>query len=131
MRFVDLKSEEQLDIQSLHRVRSRPVAERTTLINQTRAILLERGLIFAVGRCKFESAADAVLDEQATSLSGRVQRQVAELRDERLLGITKCGNVYLRTLLIHGARAAMPTLSAWAALRKERPFDRAYGVTTA
>ncbi len=32
MRFVDLKSEEQLDVQSLHRVRSRLVAERTTQI---------------------------------------------------------------------------------------------------
>ena len=36
MRFVDLKSKEQLDIQSLHRVRSRLVAQRTTLINQIR-----------------------------------------------------------------------------------------------
>jgi transposase len=82
MRFVDLKSEEQLDIQSLHRVRSRLVAERTTLNNQMRAILLERGLIFAAGRCKFESAVDSLLNEQANSLSGRVQRLVAELRDE-------------------------------------------------
>ncbi len=54
MRFVDLKSEEQLDIQSLHKVRSRLVAQRTTLINQIRAILLERGLIFAAGRRKLE-----------------------------------------------------------------------------
>lgn len=29
----------------------------------------------------------------------------------RLLGITKRGNTYLRTLLVHGARAAMHTLS--------------------
>ncbi len=82
MRFVDLKSEEQLDIQSLHRVRSRLVAERATLINQMRAILLERGLIFAAGRCKFESAVDSLLGEQASSLSGRVQRLIVELRDE-------------------------------------------------
>jgi len=39
MRFVELKSQEQLDIQSLHRVRSRLVGTRTTLINQMRAIL--------------------------------------------------------------------------------------------
>jgi transposase len=82
MRFVDLKSEEQLDIQSLHWVRSRLVAERTTLINQMRAILLERGLIFSAGRCKFESAVDSFLNEQASSLSERVQKLVAELRDE-------------------------------------------------
>jgi transposase len=43
MRFVELKSEEQLDMQTLHRARDRLVGERTALINQLRAILLERG----------------------------------------------------------------------------------------
>ena len=42
MRFVDLKNQDQLDIQTLHRVRSRLVAERRNLINQLRAILLDR-----------------------------------------------------------------------------------------
>ena len=41
MQFVELKSEEQLEVQSLHRVRDRLVGERTALINQLRAILLE------------------------------------------------------------------------------------------
>lgn len=82
MRFVELKSQEQLDIQTLHRVRSRLVAERTTLINQMRAILLERGLVFAAGRCKFERAVDTLLEEWASGLSERVHRLVAELRDE-------------------------------------------------
>jgi transposase len=45
MRFVMLKSEEQLDVQTLHRVRDRLVGERTALINQLRAILLERGVV--------------------------------------------------------------------------------------
>ena len=44
MRFVDIKEEEQLDMQTLHRARSRLVGERTALINQLRAILLERGI---------------------------------------------------------------------------------------
>jgi transposase len=43
MRFVELKAQEQLDIQTLHRVRSRLLAERRSLINQLRAILLEHG----------------------------------------------------------------------------------------
>src|SRR6202521_5400936 len=42
MRFVELKSEEQLDMQTLHRARDRLVGERTALINQLRAILLEQ-----------------------------------------------------------------------------------------
>jgi hypothetical protein len=40
MRFVALKSEEQLDMQTLHRARDRLVGERTALINQLRAVLL-------------------------------------------------------------------------------------------
>ena len=43
MRFVALKSEAQLDVQVLHRVRDRLVAQRTSLTNQIRSILLERG----------------------------------------------------------------------------------------
>jgi transposase len=39
MRFVELKSEEQLDMQTLHRARDRLVSERTALINQLRAVL--------------------------------------------------------------------------------------------
>jgi transposase len=185
MRFVDLKSEEQLDIQTLHRVRSRLVAERTNLINQLRAILLERGIIFPVGRRKFELGLDGMLAEPEDTLSPRTRRLASELRAEwreldtkiealngefvelarhdpaarrltsipgvgvlnatalvaavgnasgfakgrdlgawlglvpkqhttggkaRLLGISKRGNTYLRTLLIHGARAALPSL---------------------
>ena len=38
MHFVAMKTEEQLDMQTLHRVRDRLVGERTALINQLRAI---------------------------------------------------------------------------------------------
>lgn len=186
MRFVDLKSQEQLDIQTLHRVRSRLVAERRSLINQLRAILLERGTIFPVGRRKLELGIEDMLADENTTLSPRLRQLVGELRAEwrdfdariealngefielarndaaarrltsipgvgvlnataliaavgdassfakardlgawlglvprqhttggkpRLLGISKRGNTYLRTLLIHGARAALPSLS--------------------
>lgn len=50
MRFVSLKSEPQLDLQILHRVRERLVNARTALINQLRAVLLERGIILPKGR---------------------------------------------------------------------------------
>src|SRR5271169_6352187 len=43
MRFVTLKTEAQLDVQVLHRVRDRLVGQRTSLMNQMRSILLERG----------------------------------------------------------------------------------------
>jgi transposase len=50
MRFVTLKSEAQLDLQVLHRARERLVQERTALINQLRAVVLERGVILPKGR---------------------------------------------------------------------------------
>ncbi len=52
IRFVALKSEEQLDMQTLHRARDRLVGERTALINQLWAVLLERGITVAQGMRK-------------------------------------------------------------------------------
>lgn len=186
MRFVELKSQEQLDIQSLHRVRSRLVRARTTLINQMRAVLLERGITAAQGRRKFEKALDEMLADDNLLVSSRLRDLLVDMRAEwaaldrridaqdqefaqlartdevakrlttipgigalnatalvaavgraeafgqardlgawlglvprqhttggkpRLLGISKRGNTYLRTLLIHGARAALPSLA--------------------
>ena len=186
MRFVDIKTQEQLDVQTLHRVRSRLVAERTNLINQLRAILLDRGIIFPAGRRKLEQGVESLLVDESSILSSRIRQLTGDLRQEwkeldvkiealngefvnltrtddnmrrltsipgigvlnatalvaavgdgrsfakardlgawlglvprqhttggkpRLLGISKRGNTYLRTLLIHGARAALPVLS--------------------
>jgi transposase len=72
MRFVALKCQEQLDIQSLHRVRSRLARARTTLINQMRAMLLERGITAAQGRRKFEKALDAMFADEAALVPGRL-----------------------------------------------------------
>jgi transposase len=67
MRFVELKSESQLDVQTLHRARSRLVGERTALINQLRALLLERGITVAQGRRRLEHYLELVLDSDDTS----------------------------------------------------------------
>ncbi|MER2265582.1 IS110 family RNA-guided transposase [Methylobacterium oxalidis] len=186
MRFVPLKAQEQLDMQSLHRVRSRLVGMRTMLMNQLRAILLERGLAFPQGRRKFETAVDVLLTDPEARVGTRIRALVAEIREEwagldrriealdrefveraradeatrrlvsipgvgpmtatalraavddgsafasardlpawlglvprqhttggrpKLLGISKRGNAYLRGLFIHGARAALASLS--------------------
>ncbi len=44
MKFVATKTADQLDLQALHRVRERLVSQRTGIINQIRAFLLERGV---------------------------------------------------------------------------------------
>lgn len=190
MRFVDLKSGEQLDMQSLHRARDRLVGERTTLINQLRAIILERGIVIAKGRRTLELRLDQLLAGEM-AIGSRIRILVEDMRSEwraldarikafdaefadlarqdasmkllstipgigplnatalvasigtaetfgrgrdlaawlglvprqmttggkpRLLGISKRGNGYLRKMLIHGARAALPTLAKGATL---------------
>lgn len=186
MRFVPLKTPEQLDLQSLHRVRQRLVGRRSALINQLRAILLERGIVVPQTRRALEKWLPYILGDESNGLSPRMRRLIEELRAEwreldrriaafdeefhavakreadcrrlceipgigvlnatalvaavgdgsafskgrdfaawlgltprecstggkqRLLGISKRGNKYLRTLLIHGARAALPYLA--------------------
>jgi transposase len=182
-----LKSAEQLDMQSLHRVRDRLVGERTALMNQLRAILMERGITVPQGRRKLEQHLAVILDGEDLRLSPRVRSLVEDMQAEwgaldhrieafddefaaqaktddsarrlasipgigvlnatalsaavgnaasfargrdlaawlglvprqmttggkpRLMGISKRGNKYLRKLLVHGARAALPSLSA-------------------
>lgn len=188
MRFVELKVEAQLDMQTLHRARDRLVGERTALINQLRAILLERGSTIPQGRRKLQRQLTTMLEaagglpvssrmrclvEGMLAQWGELDRRIGALDDEmvqsarsdeaarrlttipgigalnataliaavgngetfsrardlaawlrlvprqvttggrpRLVGITKRGNSYLRRLLIHGARAALPGLAA-------------------
>ena len=64
MRFVELKSQDQLDMQTLPRSRDRLVGERTALINQLRAILLERGMVAPQGKRKLEQFLIVLMDEQ-------------------------------------------------------------------
>jgi len=82
MRFVELKSEAQLDVQTLHRVRSRLVATRKTLLNQLRALLLERGHIFPQGRRKLEQALEILIDDPAFAVSPRMRQLVIDMRAE-------------------------------------------------
>ena len=81
MRFVELKSQDQLDMQTLHRSRDRLVGERTALINQLRAILLERGFVAPQGKRKFEQFLSVLMDERGgADLSPRIIVLVADAR---------------------------------------------------
>ncbi|MBB5060926.1 transposase [Granulicella aggregans] len=182
MRFVPIKTDDQLDLQAIHRVRDRLMSRRTAVINQLRAFLLERGLVFAKTPSKLRDAMPEVLENAGASLTPQmlhlieilwgewkmVEQQIEQLGDElerisaadagctrirkipgigpvvataivaaigngaafrkgrdfaawlglvpgqystggkaKLLSISKRGNVYLRKILIHGARAAV------------------------
>src|SRR5208282_1767048 len=86
MRFVDVKNQEQLDMQTLHRSRDRLVAERTALINQMRAILLERGIIVRQGKRALELHLASLTDGNgdASGLSPRMLTLVADARAQWL-----------------------------------------------
>jgi transposase len=79
MRFVTLKSEEQLDMQSLHRARDRVVVERTSLMNQLRALLLERGIIVPQGRAKLRYRVNELLAQTCNELSPRIRVLIEDM----------------------------------------------------
>ena len=183
MRFVPIKSTEQQDIQSIHRVRSSLVDRRTAQVNQIRGLLAEFGVFIPKGRPQVMKALPDILEDAENGLSDPFRQLLARLRDElhhldqliaeydqtldtqahsnenarllltipgigpkvatallaavgtdvsnfhngrnlaawlglvprqhstggrsQLLGISKRGDVYLRNLFIHGARAVM------------------------
>ena len=90
MRFVTLKSEEQLDMQTLHRVRDRLVGDRTSLMNQVRSLLLERGHVVAQGRAQLAAALAKLLDGEGRVLASRIHELIGDMRrqwvalDERI-----------------------------------------------
>ncbi|MCP4305144.1 MAG: IS110 family transposase [bacterium] len=182
MRFVPIKSGEQLSIQAIHRVRSRLVGNRTSLANQIRGILAEFGIVVARNIAALRRRLPEILGSDVVILDPLIRSLMLDLQDElavadsrvraydrrikqlckesevcrrleriegigpltatalvaaagnaasfrngrqfaawlglvprhlssggrtRLLGISKRGDRYIRTLLIHGARSAL------------------------
>lgn len=182
MRFVAPNTLEQQDMQVIHRVRSRLIAERTALVNQIRGLLAEYGIVVSSGISKIRKALPEILEDGENELTTMARAQFLELSveltekdekiknqdrkiesifkadekcqrisaiegigpitataivsaigdpklfkngrhfaaylglvpkqsssggKERLLGISKRGDTYLRTMLIHGARATV------------------------
>ena len=182
MNYVPIKQVEQQDIQSIHRIRTRIVKNRTALINEIRGLCLEYGIVLASGTTRVKRSLCVAIDDidnELTSLSrawmrdlydelvdiegrlktldtrirqlcrqnetcqrilkvpgvgeltataivaavpnpnefrngrhlsawlGLVPRQSSSGDKQVLLGISKRGDRYLRTLLIHGARAVL------------------------
>jgi transposase len=80
MRFVPVKTLDQQDLQSLHRMRDRLVRARTSLINHTRGLLAEYGIVLPKGAARFsKSAPDAVA---SADLSALAQELFLELIDQ-------------------------------------------------
>ncbi|BAJ82831.1 putative transposase for insertion sequence element (plasmid) [Acidiphilium multivorum AIU301] len=83
MRFVPVKSQDQSDLQALHRARERLVSERTALINHLRALLLERGIVVPQGRRKLEAELETLAEDGGfAALSPRIRTLIEDLRAE-------------------------------------------------
>jgi len=79
MRFVPTKTMEQLDLQALHRSRSRLVRQRTAVINQIRAFLLERGIAVRQGPQALRQALPEILARPGDVLSPRMIHMIEGL----------------------------------------------------
>jgi transposase len=94
MKFVAMKTTDQLDLQALHRVRERFVSQRTGITNQIRAFMLERGVAVRQGLRFLRSALPAILASRSDVLSPRMLRLIEELAmdwrrlDDRIDGLS-------------------------------------------
>jgi len=64
LRFVQEKSQDQLDLQACHRVRARLVSRRTATINQIRAFLIEQGITVRSGPRALRNSLFAILENR-------------------------------------------------------------------
>ncbi len=94
MKFVATKTADQLDLQALHRVRERLVSQRTGIINQIRAFLLERGIAVRQGQRFLRAELPRILATPPDVLSPRMVRVIEGLAsdwrqlDERIEGLS-------------------------------------------
>jgi len=82
MRFVEVKTAEQLDLQALHRIRNLMVTNRTRLICQMRAFCLEQGIAIHQGVGKFKADLPRVLANEENDLTAMMRRLLVDLFDD-------------------------------------------------
>jgi transposase len=106
MRFVPIKTEDQLDLQSLHRVRERWVMRRTAVVNQIRGLLLERGVTMRKGRKYVDQLLPMILEDADLKLSGALRTLLAQLKmelDQLTVRIAEMDRVIKQTAEEHEA----------------------------
>ena len=89
MRFVEIKTESQVDLQALHRVRDRIVSNRTQLICQMRAFCLEYGIAMRKGAGVFKIDIARIIADESNDLTPMMRALLKELWDEFVLVDTR------------------------------------------
>jgi len=86
MRFVPIKSIEQQDVQNFHRQRELIKKERTALVNQTRGLLAEYGVVIHQGVSAVRCQLPLIIEDAENGLTSLSRELFSELLDElRLL----------------------------------------------
>lgn len=94
LRVVREKTQDELDLQAYHRIRSRLVSRRTATINQIRAFLIEQGIAVRSGARALRNSLFSILKERADEISPRMADLIVGLYedwlwlDERIESIT-------------------------------------------
>jgi transposase len=81
LRTVREKTQDQLDLQACHRVRSRLVSRRTA-INQIRAFLIEQGIAVRTGATALRNSLLAILNNRKDEISPRMSGLIAGLYED-------------------------------------------------
>ena len=95
LRTVREKTQDQLDLQACHRVRSRLVSRRTATINQIRAFLIEQGIAVRTGAHALRNSLFEILKNREDEISPRMSDLIVGLYedwlwlDERIETITQ------------------------------------------
>ena len=95
MRFVEVRSADQADLQALHRIRDRLIRNRTGLMNQARAFCIEYGLAMRKGPGGFRVDIRRHLDNPDNDLTDAMRALLRDLLadleyiERRVLGLTK------------------------------------------
>ena len=82
LKTVSEKTQEQLDLQALHRVRSRLVSRRTATMNQIRAFLIEQGITVRKSVAAPRTSLQAILDNRDDEMSLRMRMLIFGLQQD-------------------------------------------------
>ena len=84
LRMVREKTQDQLDLQACHRVRSRLVSRRTAAINQIRAFLIEQGIAVRAGTSALRKSLFEILKNRKDEISPRMTGLIVGLYEDWL-----------------------------------------------
>ncbi len=84
LKVVPEKTQDQLDLQALHRVRARLVSRRTATINQIRAFLIEQGITVRTGARSLRNSLFTILENRADEISPRMETIIIGLYEDWL-----------------------------------------------